>query len=281
VIDSTHRTLTRGDSRTQERVAEIVRAATERSESFTYQGWSGVLTGVAIALIGVALFVASYRVGSPVGFGIAAIALVWAVRLWMRLVPLFSKPMLSLSKEGVDTAWYGFIPWTAVEGVHASRGSRSVENALELLVPTLPTMVAQLHPFVRALQRMAWSRRSREVLQFPIRAGGRRLEVVSGVAEALWEKRIGRRKIWFPDDPSLNERLQTAERESRRLMDISAGTSDPQAALAAMQKANAALDDHQRWYVERNRRDRKLAVVVLVIMIAVIVAMIYFGVATL
>lgn len=256
----------------RERAEEIIKGITQRAERFTQQSWSGLLLVVAFAAMGAAAAVVGYQASKLVLLLIAAALLACATWIAMGLIPRLSKPMLAMTKDGIDTAAYGFIPWESIGGIATSSGGRSQEGGLLLLVPTLPGLTGQMHPCGRARYRLSagfWKTR----LNFPLHRTAR-INLARRVAESLWEQRTGRRNFWVPNDPELNERLQRVEGEMRRL-EAASRNEDPQAALEAMQRADAAMKDFDSLRAKRSR-SQTLAVTVLMAIVIVLYAVSFY-----
>lgn len=119
-----------------------------------------------------------------------SVLLFYAVALLMRGLPCVGKPMLACTRDGIETAAYGPVPWQDIQGMVLTRVTLRGRDfhTLELLVPKLSQLTAQMHPCARLGYALRWGDR-RQRLRFPLAFAGERLQKIEddyarSVAEA-------------------------------------------------------------------------------------------------
>jgi hypothetical protein len=158
-------------------------------------------------------------VQSAIGTGIAAV-LVDLTGLLMAalLIPTLGKPVMMISKAGIQTPSHGLIPWQEIEGIHLARVTARGEtqgHRLNLLVPTLPSHLDRMHPFTRALHRMMLRIKPLKMVAIRLFSPSESATLIESLCRELWKEKTGRTRIWSPDMPPA---LQNASTRAEALL---------------------------------------------------------------
>ncbi len=100
-------------------------------------------------------------------------------------IPQVGKPILVLSNEGFKTQAFGFIPWSAVQGINKlERGHRGVNFSplLTFNVPNLKSFEGQFHAIYRILN-------TKMIINLTLRHSDIKPDVILSVARQLWTER--------------------------------------------------------------------------------------------
>jgi hypothetical protein len=194
-------------------------------------------------------------------------------------------PKLTLTRDGLQTSQYGFIPWTAIDGVRTiTQHVKGVTyHALTLYVPTLNDLRSQMTFVTRLRHSLKWGERRRTLL-FTLSGAGRQAKVLGTVAELLWNQNTGRKNMWFADDPRFTQMLREAESAGLAVKAIEPGKTSPEDALLQFQRLHAAGDHLLAWQTARReqaRRTERIAIAVILAGLAITFAWLilqYFGV---
>jgi hypothetical protein len=193
----------------EENAMQIVRPLLERAEQFKVWNWKHVPVAIAGTLFGALLSVLAYWGGSWEMFLLGSAFLLGAILVWMIVIPNLFRPLLTLTKDGLNTGAYGFIPWIAVDGI------ASVADRLLVRVPTLEKLTAQMHPCMRVLYRILPRRIKTQVIL--MMRNRERAALACKVAEILWETKTRRKNLYLPEDPELEKQMRRSNEHLARL----------------------------------------------------------------
>jgi hypothetical protein len=211
--------------RNWQRATDLVRRA-ELSERFELRGWPPLLPGLIFVLLAFAIGLFAVRAGE---WSAALVALVLALLgspMFLRNIPHLNAPLLSCDVHGFRSGAYGEFSWHEIEGMSLQRfTSRSVTvYILTMLAPGVMQRLNRMHPCVRLLHRCMPKKRQ-DRLQFRLGMCGEAPQVVELVCFTLWERAVGAKPTWFPDDPDGGRELQELKQrleEERRQIDAMA-----------------------------------------------------------
>jgi hypothetical protein len=183
------------------RAAAIIERIAQTGQPFDAPSWTPAPAALCVTLIAV-LSLGLLRKQGALNWGTVLLLialLVWAAVLWRRLAQNLRAPFLRLSREGLSSIDYGFVPWSAIEGVHLAHYKAGVAGmdwrALELHVPTL----AELTGGMSARHRLAYRFRigtRRRIVRIDVTLARESGVVIAKVAEYLLTARSGRRNEW-------------------------------------------------------------------------------------
>lgn len=207
---------------------------------------SGVFRSLVLTLLATAvpvLVVAIPEPPPPFVIGMACFFGILAMFGWLSVIPRLTAPTLSLTRTGMKTALYGFVPWEEVKGIYLSEATSKGVTIfhLEVLVPEIARLRSQMHPFGRVFRALAFGQ-SRTVIRFSLS----RKEAVftEHLALALLKRATGRSNRWVPGMPELRADLEREEKffEELKRIDIS---NDPERALELLRQHEAEKKTRQ------------------------------------
>ena len=153
--------------------------------------------GAALTYGGISTFPAHLSLLAP---GVAILASgVLGLALFL---PLLGQPALILDRRGFTTPQHGFIPWSAVQGIHlAAPGTRlGAIPMLEFKVPNYGKVVRPIRRPVVWLALLRLGPLPTGVVPVVLAGGqdGTAAEVAAQVAQFLWQDQRGPQAPWFP-----------------------------------------------------------------------------------
>jgi hypothetical protein len=169
---------------------QILRNVAEPNGSYCVHGWAAIGSTFLLALAGVAASYLGHELSNPFALAIGACLLLMAALCAIDVAPRLFKPMLLLTRDGLQTAEYGFIPWDQITGVRLE--SHSVMfcemRTMEVSVPHRHELMSKAHPCARLLYDVGLYRRRNE-LRFALTQQRRDAQVIAIVAEYLWREK--------------------------------------------------------------------------------------------
>ena len=185
--------------------------------NMTINGRSGVLDGLGGVAFGALIFLCA---SESLWISVCG-AMVICIGLFLILlaIPLFGKPILHISHEGLMTPYYGYIPWTAIQGIDKQeREHRGVKFSPILIfyIPDLKRYQSQFHP----IRRMFSTGNRISVI---LRSSDMKPDDLLSIVRELWTKQTGRSHPWFScASDEVNEayrRIDDATKHTKNQMD--------------------------------------------------------------
>jgi len=158
--------------------------------AMTVKGQSGVWDGLGTIAFG-ALFLnfASHKLLLSI---LGAFLLFFGLLLILLALPQVGKPILILSDAGFKTPAFGFIPWSAVQGIDMQeREHRGIKFSPLLIfnVPNLQSFEGQFHRIYRL-----WN--FKKIISLTLRHSDIKPDVILSAARRLWSERTGLDHYW-------------------------------------------------------------------------------------
>ena len=195
------------ESAIQKELPELQRA----DYVMTVQGSSGFVRSLfAIALVGgfwyatLAIVDQLQSTGHFIILGLFTIALVqltvFVAGYLLAALTIVGKPVVALTREGIQSPLYGTIAWQAIDGIalqtFTARGN-VVGHALELRVPQLADMVDKFEFAAQLIQLFRYDDKSTRI-SIELRRINVAPEVIVHIARELFSRATGRSAIWHP-----------------------------------------------------------------------------------
>jgi hypothetical protein len=178
------------DASAKQLAQQILHRVREPNGAYCVHGWAAIGSALLLALAGAAVSLAGYQLSNPLALAIGACLLVLSAICWIDVMPRLLKPMLLITRDGMQTAEYGFIPWDQITGIRME--SHSVlfchVKAMDVSVPHRHELMSKAHPCARLLYDVGLYRRRNE-LRFALTQQGRDAGVIAIVAEFLWREK--------------------------------------------------------------------------------------------
>lgn len=238
--------------------AEHCRLARVSNYRFTVRGSSGAIMALLVMVPALATI---YIFSNPPHWGFISGGAFFAgigLLILLQALPVVGKPLLVLTREGFESAAFGQIPWSAVEGIHLEvvrHKGRVVANIMMFRVPDVALRYKVFHPLTRLMHRIRLGQKPGRI-HVQLRGSGDDPELVLRVAKFLWTKRTGRNYLW---NPAFSDEFNSAERrleESRKQLEQARGSITPEAFYNASTKMNA---DFEIVSSELQRKSKQLA----------------------
>lgn len=121
------------------------------------------------------------------------------IAMLIRIAKL-GQPLLIVSREGVQPAGYGLLPWSAIYGIecHTPEGRHASGMVLNLFVPGLKTQLHSAHPFIRFFRSIPGIRAAKyvNVIMIPLRKPSELPHVIERLCRSIWKNATGRTHHW-------------------------------------------------------------------------------------
>jgi hypothetical protein len=168
-------------------------------ETLTIRGASGLFLLIALSIADLMVIWASISETRPFFVVFAALGTPLIFFSALFVIPVIGKPPLILSRVGVEATGYGFIPWSAVEGVELqeirSKGS-TIGHILRFWVPDLSTRMAGAHPMIRMAKRLYRGKSTRDIINLKLRRTSEAPELIERLCFEFWKAATGRSYRW-------------------------------------------------------------------------------------
>jgi hypothetical protein len=171
---------------------DILHRVHQPQGDYVVQGWASMGPALLLALIGAAVCFGGYQISNPLALAIGACLLIVSALCWIDVAPRLLSPMLRLTRDGLHTAEYGFIPWDQITGVRLESHPLLFcqFHSMEISVPHRHELMSKAHVCARMLYDMGLYRRRNE-LRFALTQQGSDAPVIAIVAEYLWREKTG------------------------------------------------------------------------------------------
>lgn len=216
----------RDADRNWNRAADLVRRA-ELAERFELRGWPPLVPGVICVTIALAITPLAFRIAAWPAVAFAAVLLLLGGSMLLRNLPHLNAPLLSADAHGFRSGAYGEFGWDEIEGMTLQKfTARGVTiYTLIMLAPGVMQRLNRMHPCMRLLHRLLL-KKAQNRLQFRLSMCGEPPQVIELVCVTLWERAVGAKPVWFPDDPraeremqALKQRLDEEDRQLTEMME--------------------------------------------------------------
>lgn len=180
------------DASAKELANQILRRVGEPNGSYCVHGRAALGNAVLLASAGSAAAYLGFELSNPFALAIGACLLLMAAVCCVDVMPRLFKPMLLLTRDGLQTAEYGFIPWDQITGIRLESHSLMFceIRTMEVSVPHRHELMSKAHPCSRLLYDVGLYRRRNE-LRFALTQQRRDARVIAIVAEYLWREKTG------------------------------------------------------------------------------------------
>lgn len=156
-------------------------------------------------------------------------------------IPALGAVPISMTREGMKTALYGFISWDQIEGLglYTLTSRSSAQHYLELGVPDIDEHRSRMHPCGRMLRRFAFGQ-ARSLVRF--RLSRKDAVFAEHLAASLWEHHTGRKNVWAPGNRQLSQELQE-QNELLAQLNRPSMLADPEKAVRLLERHRTGRDD--------------------------------------
>jgi hypothetical protein len=194
--------------RNWQRAADFIRRA-ELSQRFELRGWPPLIPGLIYVTIALLAAVFAALSGAWPAFFVAIVFAGLGSPMFLRNIPHLTAPLISCDAQGFRSGAYGEFSWQDIEAMTLQRVSiRGVTlYTLTMRAPVVMGRLSRMHPSVRLLHRFM-RKKYRERLQFRLTMCGEAPRVVELVCMTLWERVVGMKEPWFPDNPRAERELE-------------------------------------------------------------------------
>jgi hypothetical protein len=238
----------------ERRYGELKRSLTTIGESLEISGSSALLLVLIAIVLDVLLVTAAVAtrhvmviLGAVLFTGIALLA----TTQWLAAL---GKPILTLSRAGVQPAGFGLVPWSSIHGIELrelkSRGSSNFGHVLSFYVPDLGGRLGEAHALIRVLHAIFRTRKFRSVVTVRLRNTSELPHVIERLCRDLWKTATGRDHPWsiyfseaemqfagqvarFKDRPGTAITLENAQRDMQDLHELQRGFERAQSAVGS------------------------------------------------
>lgn len=187
----------------QRRLYELQREVTVLGEPVRIDGRHSTVwlaLGIVIAPLFVMMYLDTKRTDALVFATLTAIGVLLAA---MMRIAKFGQPLLIVSREGVQPAGYGFLPWSAISGIEyrANEGKRARGTVLLLYVPGLKAHLPSAHPFIRFFRAIPGIRAARyiDIITIRMRKPSELPWVIERLCRNVWKDATGYTHAWSLD----------------------------------------------------------------------------------
>ena len=225
----------------QRRYADLKRELLTIGQPVAIRGASGIFaTAMAIAIAAVTAWVWTLE-HQGVFLAVAVLCAVLALLGLAQSVPKLGRPLIFLSRQEIDIAGFGPLPWSAIEGIELAEVrhySSVVAYRLRFYVPYLPQRLESAHPWVRLLHRLTAGRRMARIASVRLRATSEAPATIERLCRDLWKAATGRDHPWSIHYS--NAQLEIM-RDLRKMRDNDP-LRDPETELAGLRRLSAKID---------------------------------------
>lgn len=161
-----------------------------QSFPMTVHGQSGLWDGLGLIALGALSL--SFDSNGIFLFISGVFLLLFGLLLVLLAIPQVGKPILVLSDSGFNTPAFGFIPWSAVQGIDKQeRTYRGIKFSPLLIfyVPDLISFESQFHAIYRLLN-------INKIIGLTLRHSDIKPDVILSVARRLWSECTGLEHYW-------------------------------------------------------------------------------------
>lgn len=164
------------------------------------------------------------------------------------------QPLLIVSREGVQPAGYGLLPWSAVYGIecHTIERKYASGTVLNLYVPGLQAHLGSAHPFIRFFRGIPGIRAAKyvDVITIRLRRPSEIPSVIERLCRNLWQGATGRTHTWSIHlSDSEAQFIQIVEDTGRKLQEASRSNEGLEQVRMEMENAQRYLqrakDEHR------------------------------------
>jgi hypothetical protein len=208
---------------TQHRLEELQREVSLLGRPVRIDGMDPTLLLVFGVVISLLLNMMHRGTGKawPLVFAVLmAIAVLLAVAV---RISKLGQPLLIVSREGVQPAGYGLLPWSAVYGIacHKVGDHHASRLVLNIYVPELKAQVASAQWFIRLFHAVPGLRRAKyqDVIMVPMRKPSELPAVIERLCRNVWQEATGRKHLWNIDlsgsQTQFNEMIRDVSRQQQ------------------------------------------------------------------
>lgn len=171
----------------------------DQGETLTIRGGSGLFLLIALSIADLMAIWVSIEESRTFLLVCAAIATPLILFSALFVIPVVGKPPLILSRTGVEATGYGFIPWSAVDGLDLqeirSKGS-TIGHILSFWVPDLSTRMESAHPMIRMAKRLYRGESTRDIINLKLRRTSEAPDLIERLCFEFWKAATGRSYRW-------------------------------------------------------------------------------------
>lgn len=208
IVDEQHR-----------RYGELKRAILTTGQAVPVDGASGI--GLLIVITGLFALAVWGAVAQrePMVVGGAVLLALFVFLAAVISIPAIGRPVLVLSRQGIQPAGYGPLPWSDIEGIEVTelhtRGA-DLGHVLRLFVPALNRHLHQAHPLIRLARTMFRGLKMREVVTLRLRRTSEPPALIERLCRDLWKAATGMDHSWSIHFSSAEVQLMRSLAQHRR-----------------------------------------------------------------
>lgn len=237
------------------RLQELQYEATQLGQPVRIEGMGPTLwmvLGVPVTALAIVMYLDT---GKIIGLVFAALTATSVVIVALMRIARLGQPLLIVSREGVEPAGYGLLPWPAVYGIecHTPDHKHISGTMLNLYVPELKAHLDSAHPFIRFFHCIPGIRSAQytDVITVRMRKPSELPGVIERLCRNLWQEATGRTHRWSIHVASAPQPLAEMIADSKRkLTEIPCSSERIEQLRTDIQN----LQRHERRVDEQRRR---------------------------
>lgn len=236
------------------RLADLQRDIRKLGRPVRIEGMPPALS-LIFGVVATALLVVIYLGSEKIIFlGFAILAAIFTLIAMLVRVAKLGQPLLIISREGVQPAGYGLLPWSALYGIecHTTATKYGSSIVLNLYVPELQTYLGSAHPLIRFFRSIPGfvAKAYVDVIRIPMRKPSELPHVVERLCRELWEQSTGRTHTWsihFSGSRAQLSRLVVdARRKLKKTPESAAALEQTRMEMEKLQRCAQLVKDEHR-----------------------------------